>query len=508
MLFSVLATLLGAASVSSPQDGLYHLELLGRSHNIFPKPDRGWEHVIKGVEVETEKYGKLSGYGLRTKQLDPSRLAVDKVKQYTGYFDDEKQDKHLFFWFFESRNDAAKDPVILWLNGGPGCSSLNGLLLVIGPAKIDKNLGVVDNPFSWNNNASIIFLDQPVNTGFSYSSKQVDTSEAAGKDVYAFLALFFHRFPEYAKQDFHIAGESYGGHYVPVFASEILSHRDRKVNLRSVLIGNGLLDPLTQYQYYEPTACGRGGLPAVLNESACQSMAEALPRCESLIKSCYSSGNTAQAICIEAKTYCNHAMFGPYKESGRNVFDMRKTCQEDGPCYDGIRYLESWLNKREVMQSLGVEVQSFKYCNFDVRDSFDAAADRMRPVHLRIAKLLQQIPVLVYAGDCDFTFNWLGNQAWTNSLVWPGQHTFQNSLPRPLRTVAGNKQYGTIQAAGNLVFMRIFNAGHPLTSLKLRSTFFGDGWPASGPQRVLDKSHTIHTYTEHVKGGRQREAGL
>lgn len=110
--------------------------------------------------------------------------------------------------FFESRSDPANDPVILWLNGGPGCSSLTGLFLELGPAKIDKNLQVVQNPFSWNSNASVIFLDQPVNVGFSYSYQQVDTTVAASKDIYALLTLFFHQFPEYAKQPFHLAGES------------------------------------------------------------------------------------------------------------------------------------------------------------------------------------------------------------------------------------------------------------------------------------------------------------
>ncbi|MCQ6513304.1 S10 family peptidase, partial [Vibrio parahaemolyticus] len=77
---------------------------------------------------------------------------------------------------------------------------------------------LVNNPESWNNNASVIFLDQPVNVGYSYSGGSVSNTVAAGKDIYALLTLFFHQFPEYAKQDFHIAGESYAGHYIPVFA--------------------------------------------------------------------------------------------------------------------------------------------------------------------------------------------------------------------------------------------------------------------------------------------------
>ena len=142
----------------------------------------------------------------------------------------------------------------------------------LGPSSINKQGKLVHNPMSWNANASVIFLDQPVNVGYSYSGSTVSNTVAAGKDVYALMTLFFKQFPEYAKQPFHISGESYAGHYIPVFASEILSHKKRNINLQSVLIGNGLTDGYTQYDYYRPMACGDGGWPAVLDQGSCQSM--------------------------------------------------------------------------------------------------------------------------------------------------------------------------------------------------------------------------------------------
>src|SRR5205814_6378453 len=92
--------------------------------------------------------------------------------------------------FFESRNDPENGPVVLLLNGGPGCSSLTGLFLELGPASVDKKINLHNNPYAWNNNASVIFLDQPVNVGYSYSSSAVSNTVAAGKDVYALLTLF------------------------------------------------------------------------------------------------------------------------------------------------------------------------------------------------------------------------------------------------------------------------------------------------------------------------------
>lgn len=128
----------------------------------------------------------------------PENLGLDTVQQYTGYLDIEDEEKHFFFWTFESRNDPTNDPVILWLTGGPGCSSSMGLFFELGPSSIDKDIKPVFNPYSWNNNATVIFLDQPANTGYSYTEKPVSDTVAAGKDVYAFWNCFsnnFHNMP-------------------------------------------------------------------------------------------------------------------------------------------------------------------------------------------------------------------------------------------------------------------------------------------------------------------------
>lgn len=361
--------------------------------------------------------------------------------------------------FFESRNDPKNDPVILWLNGGPGCSSLTGLFLELGPSSIDKKLRVINNEFSWNQNASVIFLDQPVNVGYSYSGSSVSNTVAAGKDVYALLTLFFHQFPEYAHQDFHIAGESYAGHYIPVFASEILSHKNRNINLKSVLIGNGLTDGYTQYEHYRPMACGEGGYPAVLDETECQSMDNALPRCQSLIKNCYDSGSVWS--CVPASIYCNNAFIGPYQRTGQNVYDIRGKCEDSSNlCYSALGWISEYLNKREVMDTLGAEVSSYDSCNFDINRNFLFQGDWMQPFHRLVPKILEEIPVLIYAGDADFICNWLGNKAWTEALDWPGKKAFNKATLDSL-TIPGNKdEYGKVKSSGNFTFMRIYQAGH------------------------------------------------
>ncbi|KAF2466235.1 carboxypeptidase Y-like protein A [Lindgomyces ingoldianus] len=434
------------------------------------KGDHEWDHIVKGAEVqsvwvenakgekEREIDGKLENYNLRVKSVDPSSLGVDKVKQYSGYLDDEEEDKHLFYWFFESRNDPKNDPVVLWLNGGPGCSSLMGLFMELGPSSVTKSGKVKYNDFSWNANASVIFLDQPVNVGYSYSGGSVSNTVAAGKDVYALLTLFFKQFPEYAEQSFHISGESYAGHYIPVFASEILSHKKRNINLQSVLIGNGLTDGLTQYEYYKPMACGEGGWPAVLDESTCQSMENAYPRCANLIENCYNSESVW--TCVPASIYCNNAMIGPYQRTGQNVYDVRRPCGNNDLCYDEIDWISSYLNNKEVMKAVGAEVDSYDSCNFDINRNFLLQGDWMKPYHHVVPGLLEQIPVLVYAGDADYICNWLGNKAWTEALEWPGQKNYAKAEMEDLLLGGNGDKIGQVKSSGNFTFMRLHAGGH------------------------------------------------
>ncbi|KAK9318025.1 Alpha/Beta hydrolase protein [Lipomyces starkeyi] len=399
---------------------------------------------------------ELPGHALRVKK--PADLGVDTVKQYSGYLDVEDEDKHFFYWFFESRNDPKNDPLILWLNGGPGCSSMTGLFFELGPSSVNKHGKLDYNPNAWNQNASVIFLDQPVNVGYSYSSQSVSSTVAAGKDVYALLTLFFKQFPEYSKLPFHIAGESYAGHYIPVFAAEILSHKERNFDLTSVLIGNGLTDGLTQYKYYRPMACGEGGAPAVLSEEECAKMDAAYPRCASMIQNCYNTESVWS--CVPASIYCNNAMMGPYQRTGKNVYDIRGACEDsENLCYPQMGWISEYLNSKKVKSAVGAEVDKFESCNFDINRNFLFNGDWMKPYHYAVPHVLEAgVPVLIYAGDKDFICNWLGNQGWTNALEWAGSKEFQ-AAPTKNWTLDG-KTVGTVQNAGNFTFLRVFEAGH------------------------------------------------
>ena len=97
-----------------------------------------------------------------------------------------------FYWFFESRSAPATDPVLLWMTGGPGCSSEVALFGENGPCSVNKNgTDTIRNPFSWNSNASVLYIDQPAGTGFSYGLGLDHDEKGVAADMYDFLQQFF-----------------------------------------------------------------------------------------------------------------------------------------------------------------------------------------------------------------------------------------------------------------------------------------------------------------------------
>ena len=135
-----------------------------------------------------------------------------RSKQRTGWLDVDS--KHFFFWYFESQNDPTNDPLLLWLTGGPGGSSMLGMLQEIGPCLINEyGNGTMHNKYGWNANANLLFIDQPAGVGFSYLDKDEpvpSNSFTAAADLHLFLQMFVSKvFPNLLDRPFHISGESY-----------------------------------------------------------------------------------------------------------------------------------------------------------------------------------------------------------------------------------------------------------------------------------------------------------
>lgn len=125
----------------------------------------------------------------------PGAHSSQKSKQFSGYLD-VSATRGIHYMYFESERNPEKDSVVFWTNGGPGelatfsralrklagdqgvllllgCSGLLGLYTEFGPWRAGANTTLIRNPFSWTKYANIVFLEQPVGVGFSYSTTPI-----------------------------------------------------------------------------------------------------------------------------------------------------------------------------------------------------------------------------------------------------------------------------------------------------------------------------------------------
>ncbi|CAH1640918.1 unnamed protein product [Spodoptera littoralis] len=179
-----------------------------------------------------------------------------RIKSYSGYFTVNKQyNSNQFFWYFPAMvPNNTNAPVIVWLQGGPGATSLYGLFTENGPIRVRRNK-FERRKYNWAVSHHIIYIDNPVGTGFSFTndSRGYCTDETqVGEQLYSTLIQFFQLFPELQQNKFFVTGESYGGKYVPALAYTIHKKNPTaklKINMKGIAIGNGLSDPEHQLVY-------------------------------------------------------------------------------------------------------------------------------------------------------------------------------------------------------------------------------------------------------------------
>ncbi|CAE5966533.1 unnamed protein product [Arabidopsis arenosa] len=190
----------------------------------------------------------------------PGQPSNVDFRQYSGYVTvNEVHGRALFYWLVESPStrDPKSRPLVLWLNGGPGCSSVAyGAAEEIGPFRVASD-GKTLHPklYAWNQLANLLFLESPAGVGFSYSNTTSDLyttgDQRTAEDSYRFLVNWFERFPQYKHKDFYIVGESYAGHFVPQL-SKLVHERNKgfknpAINLKGFMVGNAVTDDYHDY---------------------------------------------------------------------------------------------------------------------------------------------------------------------------------------------------------------------------------------------------------------------
>lgn len=181
---------------------------------------------------------------------------IGSFPSYAGFFTvREDTDNNLFFWYFPAQSGKPDAPLLIWLQGGPGGSSLFGLFVEQGPLQVLANGTLVERALTWNKEYSMIFIDNPVGAGFSYTTQDAGycTNETQVADqLYSFLTQWYAVFPEQKDAPLYVTGESYAGHYVPAFGYKI--HQEisagARINFAGVAIGDGWVDPIHMVPAY------------------------------------------------------------------------------------------------------------------------------------------------------------------------------------------------------------------------------------------------------------------
>ncbi|KAJ7435486.1 Alpha/Beta hydrolase protein [Mycena galericulata] len=443
--------------------------------------------VLSETSFTALSHPEFPQYGVRIKKTS---FCDETVSSFTGYID--IQARHLFFYFFESRSDPDKDDVIFWTNGGPGCSSGVGLFMELGPCRVvNADNGTVFHPDSWNSNANIFFIDQPIGVGFSYAEygETVSTTEEAAKDIAAFVAIFFAHFSKFRGRGFHMAGESYGGRYVPVFAAAVYDQNPllvkagiEPINLTSIIIGNGMTDIQTMLPAWYEMQCSAASVAPVQDIQTCLHMKARLARCSKWFKeSCQDQFDLIN--CEAARAFCGVSLMEPFFTTGLNPYDVTKKCVggDSGLCYDEIEEISKYLNQADVQATLGVNISKYDTCSNDVGVAFSLTLDMMKGAKDYVGALLERgVRVLVYAGTYDWVCNWVGNEAWTRGLEWTGRAEFS---AQPLREwMVGGKRAGHAREANGFTFATVDAAGHMVPYDKPRESLeMVNRWVAGEP---------------------------
>eukprot|EP00566_Odontella_aurita_P005453 CAMPEP_0113551558 /NCGR_PEP_ID=MMETSP0015_2-20120614/14589_1 /TAXON_ID=2838 /ORGANISM="Odontella" /LENGTH=614 /DNA_ID=CAMNT_0000452459 /DNA_START=133 /DNA_END=1977 /DNA_ORIENTATION=+ /assembly_acc=CAM_ASM_000160 len=460
--------------------------------------------------------------------VDPNLCDPSSPKSISGYmsvkgseYDENGENKHLFFWLFEKRSskeetveeaeageveggdeDPKDIPLVVWLTGGPGCSSSLALLSENGPCSVDKDgASTKINPYGWTESAHVLWLDQPAGVGFSYG-EETDSNEAmVSEDAYYFLQAFYKKHPEYSSNPLFVVGESYGGHYAPAIAHKVFVENKKiggdddddddenkvegkkndkkiKINLAGVAVGNGLTDPEEQYKWYPDMVYKNSHNIKVVDESTYEAMKAVVPKCTALIDQCNKGDSFVNTFaCQTAFVVCNTGLTSPYRMTGLNPYDIRKKCGLNPLCYD-FSHIEKFLNLESTREALHVSDDApseWQSCNMGINLKFHT--DWMKDFSPYVADMLNGgVPVLIYAGDVDFICNYLGNRAWTLKLEWDRKDDFGTADDHDWN---GGK--GLARTAGGFTFLQVYDAGHMV--------------PSDQPEAALDM------ITEFINGG-------
>lgn len=430
----------------------------------------------------------------------PGQPSVD-FQHYAGYVTvNEENGRALFYWFYEAMSHPDEKPLVLWLNGGPGCSSVGyGATQEIGPFLVDtKGYGVKLNNFSWNREANMLFLESPIGVGFSYSNTSSDYNNLGdtftANDAYTFLHKWFLKFPSYRTRTFYIAGESYAGRYVPELAELIVDQNDDpdlNIKLKGILLGN----PETSFTDDWRGLVDYAWSHAVISDETYRVITE---NCDFNSNNTWSNRNCGQAVDEVFKQYNEIDIYSLYTSvcigdtAGSNDQSMMQVVMKRAsnmhmprmlggydPCLDS--YAKAFYNRPDVQEALhvsnGNQLRNWSICNYTIYDHWSDRKQSVLPIYKKLIAVGMRI--WLYSGDTDGRLPVLSTRYSINSLALP--------IVKPWRPWYHQKQVsGWVQEYKGLTFATFRGAGHAVPCFKpssslafFKSFILGESPPSS-----------------------------
>uniref|UniRef100_A0AC34FVJ7 Carboxypeptidase n=1 Tax=Panagrolaimus sp. ES5 TaxID=591445 RepID=A0AC34FVJ7_9BILA len=397
-------------------------------------------------------------------------------RHFSGYL--QVSETHfLHYWFVESQYDLANAPLIFWYNGGPGCSSMEGLLHEMGPYQINSNGKTLrKNPNSWNNFASIVYIEAPAGVGYSYATDgNITTSDdLTTEENYEGIKQFFKKYPYFRNHSTFIMGESYGGIYVPLLTAKIIENQtDFPINLGGMAIGNGLLN----YKLNRETQLQFLYAHGMIDELKWNQFEKTC--CNGCVETCDLGNITLKCLNILDGGISNvnpYDIYGKCEGSNKKFdlmegiliqdlllsssqrylkksFSLKNEERNIIPCFN-LTDITTYMNLPYLRKALHIpeNLPKWEICNEKVHNSYNRQYLDMTPFFKKVHKA--NVRVLLYYGDTDLMCNFMMGQKFaaqlrfdliSNSQAWE-----VNGQTAGFKTVYDNLAFTTIRGAGHM----------------------------------------------------------
>jgi vitellogenic carboxypeptidase-like protein len=377
----------------------------------------------------------------------------------------------LVYLFFTKHINSFTLTSLFYLKGSSG--SL-GLFFENGPYYLNEALQLEDRPQKWNLEYNVLYLDQPVGTGYSYVGKEdgyATSQDEVATDLYFFLQEFYRQYPTFSTTPLFITGESYGGHYIPAFASKILTENEQlnskvtttniHVMLEGIAIGDGFTEPCVQITTKPAVAYHLGIIDSKTYLEASVVMKQAVDACN---RGDFDAAHDYRSQMENIVLAC-----------GINAYDIRT--------FDSYSYMDDrmsvYLNKPQTQEMLHVGNASW---GTDSGVSNALYNDVMRSQSDKFPQILENIRVLLYQGQFDWKDGPAQNEKWINQVDWSGKEGYLSAKRDIWMTTTLNSQQameasGWVQSSGTLTELVVNAAGHlapmdqPERLLSMISTF-------------------------------------